>query len=522
MRTRVLKPFRLLGLLLLAAVAPVGLAGSALFAPDRAEAQALKGGTLRIALGDDLLNFDPQQFSTVNFHLIKNLYDSLIDYSEKGEPVASLATAWEIAPDNKSVKVTLRDGVTFADGTPMTSADVLATWKKAADPQKGKNVFATMAIVKDFTAPDDHTAVLNFNAPVPQKQILDLLEFTIVISAKGIDNVEKVPAGTGAYMLGDRVVGQSVTLKANPHYWRKGEPVSPELQFTVFSDAASQSAALESGAVDLIYNATPRNAARLKDAGFQVIRGPGPLVQVFRINATRPPFTNASFRQAFNYLMDREGMLQVGYAGLGQVVALPWAPASPAFDDSYTKEFAYNLDKAKELLAKSGLSPEEMSKWKILVYGNDEPSGIISQIVQSSLAEVGIKVDLDVRQGAEYTDAQLSGNYDATFGGVGNAQKFPSRIATNSIYRVVKNPVLKDPHPFPDYVDAISRVNSTPGPESAVKAAYDNLNRVLVTDVFAVPVTTYDTGLIVASPKLGGFTNDIDNILIARTIGFKE
>ncbi len=64
-------------------------------------------------------------------------------------------------------------------------------------------------------------------------------------------------------------------------------------------------------------------------------------------------------------------------------------------------------------------------------------------------------------------------------------------------------------------------MNSTSGPEDAVKAAYAELNRVLVTDSFAVPTNTVDTGLIVASDKLGGFTLDIDNLLVGRTIGFK-
>jgi len=518
MKTGFLKPLRSLGMALIAAVAPLSIN---LAAPIAVQAQELKGGTLRVGLLTDMTNYDPQQFSTVNFHLIKNLYDSLIEYSPEGEPLPSLATEWVINDDNTSVTLTLRDDVTFASGGAFTSADVVATLEKAANPDLGKNVFATMAIVADWEAPDATTITINFKAPVPTKQITDLLQFTIPIEAAGIATVETVPAGTGPYLLADRAVGQSLTLTKNPNYWRDGEPILDEIEFTIFADDASASAALESGALDMVYGSTARSAVRLGDAGYQVVRGPGSLVQVFRINATRPPFDNAKFRQAFNYLMDREGMVRVAYAGLGTVVALPWAPASPAFDDSYTAEFAYNIDKAKALLTESGLTPEQMSDWTMLVYGNDEAGVVVSQVVQSALSEVGINIELDVRQGAEYTDALLAGDFDATFGAVGNAQKFPSRMATNSIYRTVKNPVLKDPHPFPDYVAAIDTVNTTSAPEDAVKAAYDNLNRVLVTDAFAIPTNTVDTGLIVASSELGGFTLDIDNLFIGRTIGFK-
>ncbi|MBZ6074892.1 ABC transporter substrate-binding protein [Microvirga puerhi] len=506
---------RVLGAIVLAAITTVAI-------PGHVRAQKLQGTPLRVAILADMTNFDPMQFSLVNFHLIKNLYDSLIEYTADGKAVPSLATEWKIGEGNKSVRVTLRKDVLFHSGAPLTSADVAATLKKASDPAKGKNVYATMGIVQDWTMPDEHTIVINFKAPVPERQILDLLQFTMPIEAAGIDTVETKPAGTGAYTLAGRAVGQSVTLKANPKYWRTGEPVSPEIRFTVFSDDAAASAALESGAADIIYGGGARSAVRLRDAGYTVTRGPGPLVQVFRINTTRPPFNNEKFRQAFNYLMDRDGILRVGYAGLGEPVALPWAPASPASNPAYLKEFAYNLDKAKALLAESGLSKQEMSNWKLLVYGTDQPTVVISQIVQSTLAEVGINIQLDVLEGSEYVKAQLAGDYSATFGGVGNVQKFPSRVATNSIYRTKDNPVLKEPHPFPDYVAAIERVNSTYGSEEKVKAAYDHLNRVLVTSAFAIPTNSYDVGLIVSSSKLDGFTPDMDNLFVARTIGLKK
>ncbi|CAH1688067.1 Peptide/nickel transport system substrate-binding protein [Hyphomicrobiales bacterium] len=509
---------RMLGI---AACAAAGLAITGLAAPDTASAQALKGGTLRIGVLDEIANYDPQQLSTVNFYVIKNLYDSLIEYTADGKPVPSLATEWKIAPDNKSVTVTLRDGVTFHSGTPFKADGVVAALTKGADPARGKNVYSTMAVVKDWTTPDDRTVTINFKDPVPDRQILDLLQFLIPIDPKGVETVETVPAGTGPYLLESRSVGQGMKLKANPNYWRKGEPVSKEIVFTIFSEDAAATAALESGAIDMVFNGSSRSAARLKNAGYQVFDGPGKLVQVFRINSTRGPFRNKKFRQAFNYLMDRDGILRVGYAGMGQVVALPWAPASPAFDASFTKTYAYDLEKAKALLKESGLSPAEMQDWKLLVNGSDEPSVRISQVVQATLAQVGIKIDLDIRQGAEFVDALLKGNFDAVFGGVGNVQKFPSRVATNSIYRTTKNPVLKDPHPHPDYVAAIGKVDTTFGSGADVKAAYDNLNKVLVDESFGIPTNSYEVGLIVASDKIGGITPDIDNLLVARTIGFK-
>ena len=497
----------------------LGLAAPTIFAGPAA-GQEVRAGRVRVAILDDMNNFDPMAFSTVNFPLIKNFYDSLIEYTPAGEAVPSLATAWQIASDNTSVTLTLRQGVKFHSGTALTAEAVTATLRKAADPQKGKNVYPTMSVVRDWTVVNENTLRINFSTRVPDRQITDLLQFISVIDPAGIDTIETRPAGTGAYTLAERVVGQRIRLAANPNYWRERQPVSSEVVIQVFSDDAAASAALESGAVDIIYGGTSRSAVRLRAAGYQLFQGPGPLVQVFRINSTRGPFRNAKFRQAFNFLMDREGILRVGYAGLGQVTALPWAPNSPAADPSYNTRFAYNIDRGKALITESGVSAQEASDWTLLVNGGDQSSVTISQIAQSSLQRAGVNIQLDIKQGAEFVDALLNGRFAAVFGAIGNIQKFPTRVTTNSIYRTANNPILGNPNPHTDYVAAIERVNSAFGSGAEVRAAYDNLNRALVEAAFAIPTNTYDTGLIVTARNVGGITLDIDNMLVARTIGF--
>ncbi|HLL50006.1 MAG TPA: ABC transporter substrate-binding protein, partial [Thermomicrobiales bacterium] len=157
----------MLGLLLLAV--------SALTTAATSQAADLKGGRLRVALLADMTNFDPQQFSTVNFPLIKNFYDSLLEYTPDGKAMPSLASSWEIAPDNKSVTVKLRTDVKFHSGAPFNAEAVATTLKKSADPQKGKNVYATMSFVKDWTVVDPQTIRLNFTGPAPERQVTDLL-----------------------------------------------------------------------------------------------------------------------------------------------------------------------------------------------------------------------------------------------------------------------------------------------------------------------------------------------------------
>ncbi|MBM3523962.1 MAG: ABC transporter substrate-binding protein, partial [Alphaproteobacteria bacterium] len=289
----------------------------------------------------------------------------------------------------------------------------------------------------------------------------------------------------------------------------------------VFSDENSAAAALESGTVDMIFGGGGRTGVRLRNAGFQLIRGPGQLVQIFRINTTRGPFRNQKFRQAFQHLLDRPAILRVGYGGLGEVTAQPWVKSNPAYDPKLEAMYPFDIEKGRALLTASGLSAAEMNDWALLVDSSREADMGIAQVVQATLKRVGIDVKLDLKAGAEYVDALLTGKFAATFGGIGNVQKFPTRITANSIYRTANNPVLGNPHPHPEYVQAIDRVSTTVGPADAVKAGYDNLNKVLYDVSFGVATNTFDIGLIVAAKNLSITTLDIDNILIARTIGFR-
>ena len=260
-------------------------------------------------------NFDPMQFSTMNFPLIKNLLRQPDRIHTRWKAVPSLATAWKIAPDNTSVTVTLRKDVKFHSGAPFNAEAVAATLKKAADPQKGKNVYATMSFVKDWTVVDQSTIRLNFNGPGAGAPDHRPAAIHLPDRPAGIDTVETKPAGTGAYPAASAWSGSASPSWPTRITGARSEPVSNEAVLTIFSEDAAATAALESGAVDIIYGGGARSAVRLKNAGYQLIQGPGPLVQVFRINTTRGPFRNAKFRQAFNYLMDRQGILRVGYAG---------------------------------------------------------------------------------------------------------------------------------------------------------------------------------------------------------------
>ena len=141
-----------------------------------------------------------------------------MEYAPDGKVIPSLACAWKIAPDNTSVTLTLRKDVKFHSGTPFNAEAVAATLKKASDPQKGKNVYATMSFIRDWTVVDDTTITLNFTGPAPERQITDLLQFLVLSIPRALTRLkpslpERVPIFSVSASLGSvSDSGQSALL----------------------------------------------------------------------------------------------------------------------------------------------------------------------------------------------------------------------------------------------------------------------------------------------------------------------
>jgi peptide/nickel transport system substrate-binding protein len=301
--------------------------------------------------------------------------------------------------------------------------------------------------------------------------------------------------------------GNEIVTSRYPDYWNASNVFLDKVTFKIFDNADSMVAALQSGGVDVIYRFPAKSAAQLKDQ-FTIIEGyPGALVDCLRINPNVAPFDNLKVRQAFSHAVDRERIIKEVHFGYGTPCYLPWGPNSPANDAAYETKNAYDLDQAKQLLQDSGAAMTAQA----LVNGSDADSLQMLQILQQSLQQIGFNLTIKSLDQATYTKQVLAGDFAVLFSGIGNSSKSPSRVDTNSIYRIADNPVLKDKVPQ-EYVDAIHASETATTPEAA-KAAYAKLNEVLSTQAFAIPVCT-NISLIATSKSVTGVTRDVDDRLV--------
>ena len=310
---------------------------------------AASGGVLIVGSVADVLNFDPFALNFAHFPTIMAMYDALIRYDDDLNALPSLATDWAIADDNQSVTVTLREGVTFHAGGPVDADAVVTTYLRAMDPETGSNMLGFSVDIETVTAVDEGTVLIEFFRPLPDLAITDILQAISITDPAGIADLPTEGSGSGPFKFESWDPGIKVVLSANEDYWGTEGPYLDGIEYQVFGDDDALLAAYNSGAVDVAWDIPKKDAADLDAAN--VLQGyPGSLTYAFQINANRPPFDNPNMRQMMQYATNRQGMLDAALFGQGDTSVLPWAKTSPAHDESFNETYAFDLDKAKELL----------------------------------------------------------------------------------------------------------------------------------------------------------------------------
>jgi peptide/nickel transport system substrate-binding protein len=233
----------------------------AVCAPARAET------VLRVAYSDDVATFDPDDAIILfGLDVSRVLYEGLVQYKPgTTELVGWLAQSWSISPDGLTYSFTLRDGLTFHDGRPMTSADVLAYFRRRKTPSLPLSYF--LDGVADMSAPDPHTFVITLKAPQPA--FLDRLASPwapkvigpgALIDHEGGDLgvswLNEHADGTGPFKLAEMVRGQRYVLVRNPNYWGP-QPHFDKIEILIVPSINQQMLMLQRGELDIIEHGYP-------------------------------------------------------------------------------------------------------------------------------------------------------------------------------------------------------------------------------------------------------------------------
>src|SRR5215217_4155878 len=223
----------------------VTVGGTPIAAVETDLTNATPGGTMRFGRGED-----------------SDVLDQLIRVAPDGislEP--SLAESWEISDDGLTYTFHLRPNILFSDGTPMTSADVVYSWIRAANDPGQHWTFTLTALkrnadgeVEGVTAPDDTTVVVELAQPwVPFLSDVAMFNLSVISKAFAEGNEERLATecmGTGPFALGEFRAGETLTLLKNPHYWEEGLPLLDGVDVNLVPDDNARILQLQGGELD--------------------------------------------------------------------------------------------------------------------------------------------------------------------------------------------------------------------------------------------------------------------------------
>lgn len=326
-----------------------------------------------------------------------------------------LATGFEVSPDNKTYTIKLREGVTFSNGDPFSSDDVLYSLNKAFTVESSNLTFLDSKIAS-MTAPDKYTVKVVFKESWPYF-ISDLSGFMAAIIDKklvesmGYEEYIKNPVGTGPFTIDKIDPGSSITLKRNPTYWEQGLPKLNTITLVALGDDSARATAVQSGRADIAAEPPPNQLESLKsNSEITVIQAAAARVDNIAVNTKIPALANDDLRRAISLGIDRDAIVKAGLFGTAQP-ANTFIVGPPALKYQVTDEnfYPYDPEQAKALVAKSGL-PTPISLDLLISDGSEQSA--IGEVIKQNLAAIGIEINI-TRADINTTEAAI-GNQDFT------------------------------------------------------------------------------------------------------------
>ena len=351
-------------------------------------------------------SLDPHVSTAANdFRIAVNIYDGLVR-NKPGtlEIEPALATDWTISEDGLEYTFNLREGVTFHDGTPFNAEAVKFNFDRMLDeshPFVDTGPFPLAFFFSSVDAVevvDDLTVKFTLSEPfAPFMSNLasptGLMVSPTAVEASGAD-YGRNPVGTGPFKFEEWQSNTSVVASRNEDYW-DGAPSLEAVIFRPITDANTRVAEMLSGGIDVLLETPPDNVAQFRDdANYQVVEAVGPHVWYVMLNAKEGPFADVRVRQAVNYAVNKESLVNDVLQGTAEVSA---GPIPPAFNWAYNEDvdpYPYDPEMARQLLAEAGA--EGASLTFLVTEGG---SGMLDPVpmgtaIQADLAAVGLDVEI--------------------------------------------------------------------------------------------------------------------------------
>jgi peptide/nickel transport system substrate-binding protein len=411
-------------------------------APRAASAGPARGGSLTATIRSEPQTFNRFVDNQAPTDAVTRLTHATLTRLNRvtGDYEPWLAEKWTISPDGRVLTFTLRDGVTFSDGVPFTSADVVFTFRALYDPKVDsvlKSGIEVQGKPLQVSAPDPRTVVITLPAPFapavglldnvpiyPKHQLEAALDAHTFGEAWGLTTKPGTMAGLGPFVAGEYVPGQRMTFTRNAHYWQKDAagaalPYLDSIVLEFVKTADAEVLRLEAGSIDLMTQADvrPQDLAalrRLRDQGAVQIAevgiGVDPNMLWFNLapspaaRKAKPYLQRTEFRQAISYAVDRAALVNTVYLGAAIPIYGPVTEGNRMWYSGAAPTYAHDAAKAKALFASVGLTDRngdgmledaagQPARFSVLTQGGTVRERSAT-VIQEQLRLAGVTVDV--------------------------------------------------------------------------------------------------------------------------------
>lgn len=395
-------------------------------------ATPVHGGKLVFARIADIETLDPTvAVDNPSIWAIENLYQTLYTVAPNGKgTVPWLATGYKLSANKLTWTFTLRKGVKFSNGKPLTAADVAFSINRARVSKEGLGYID--GNIASVTAPHPQTVVVTTSRPwAPLLADLALYVNGVVpnkFGGKSASAFFQDPMGTGPFEFGKWVRGQSLTLNRNPHYWQAGKPYLASVKFTVAPNANSRLLTLQGGQAEIIDSPpTPAVASLQASSTLSADIFPSTEIVVLLPNEKYAPMADVHVRQAIAYAIDQHAIVKAVLLGRGSR-ANSILPSGVPFYNPKNPGIKFDLAKAKAEMA--------MSKYPHgfkLNFLTDSDYSLVAEVVQQELAPLGIKVSISTVPSSDLFVEQQKFNYQLSIDNWTMDISDPSEYATYAL-----------------------------------------------------------------------------------------
>jgi len=378
-------------------------------------------GVLVAALANTPDQFDPHvTTSQASFQVLENVYDTLVVPSAEDltfEP--SLAEEWTTSDDGLQWVFTLRDGVTFHDGSELDAEDVVYSYTRIIEEELSNAFrFGTVESV-EATGENEVTMTLTEETPNLLANIGGFKGMAIVPSESAELDLATQAVGTGPFELVSTSAG-GATLEAFDDYWGEA-PGIEGVEYRYVAESAAALTGLENGDIHWSDNVPAQSIEQLDEQeGVELGRTSSTDYHYTAFNQTRPPFDDPDVRRAIALAVDREAVAEGATFGAGTVNQTA-IPEGSFWANDYAP-FEQDAAAAEQLLADAGA---EGLQFSLMVPDSDEPAVAAAQVVASQLADIGVTMTVDTVETGIFLDRQGQGDFDAfSWAWIGNIDPF--------------------------------------------------------------------------------------------------